>query len=133
MKVISYLNFDGNCRPAMEFYKSVLGGELIAMPFGDTPMSDDMPDFADKIAHACLMGDSWHIMASDCPPGHFEAMKGMNISIHVPTAAEGKALFDKLAVDGTVTMPFEETFWSPGFGLLTDKFGTPWMVNTDMA
>ena len=133
MKVISYLNFDGNCRPAMEFYKSVLGGDLIAMPFGETPMAKDMPDFADKIAHACLMGDGWHIMASDCPPEHFTAMQGMNISVHFPEAAEGKQLFDKLAEGGTIIMPFEETFWSKGFGLVNDKFGTPWMVNTDYA
>ncbi|KJE33607.1 3-demethylubiquinone-9 3-methyltransferase [Thalassospira sp. HJ] len=133
MKVISYLNFDGNCRPAMEFYQSVLGGELIAVPYGDTPMAGDMPDMADKMAHACLVGDGWNIMASDCPPGNFEAMKGMNISIHAPTAAKAREYFDGLAVGGTVIMPFEETFWSKGFGLVNDKFGTPWMINTDMA
>ncbi|AXO13053.1 MULTISPECIES: VOC family protein [Thalassospira] len=132
MKVISYLNFDGNCRPAMEFYQSVLGGELITMSYGETPMAEEMPAMADKMAHACLVGDGWNIMASDSPSEHFEAMKGMNISIHAPTAEKARAYFDGLAVGGTVIMPFEETFWSKGFGLVTDKFGTPWMVNTDM-
>lgn len=132
MKVISYLNFDGNCRPAMTFYQSVLGGELITMPYGDTPMAGDMPDMADEIAHACLMGDGWTIMASDCPGGTFEPMKGMNISIHAPNAEQARAYFDGLAEGGMVIMPFEETFWSKGFGLVNDKFGTPWMVNTDM-
>ena len=132
MKVISYLNFDGNCRPAMEFYQSVLGGELITMSYGETPMAEEMPAMADKMAHACLVGDGWNIMASDSPSEHFEAMKGMNISIHAPTAEKARAYFDGLAVGGKVIMPFEETFWSKGFGLVTDKFGTPWMVNTDM-
>ncbi|BDW98095.1 VOC family protein [Thalassospira tepidiphila] len=132
MKVISYLNFDGNCRPAMEFYQSVLGGELITMSYGETPMAEEMPAMADKMAHACLVGDGWNIMASDSPSEHFEAMKGMNISIHAPTVEKARAYFDGLAVGGTVIMPFEETFWSKGFGLVTDKFGTPWMVNTDM-
>ena len=131
MKVISYLNFDGDCRPAMEFYQSVLGGELIAVPYGDTPMADDMPDMADKLAHACLSGDGWTIMASDSPAPNFEAMKGMNISIHAPTAEKAREYFDGLAVGGTVVMPFEETFWSKGFGLVNDKFGTPWMINTE--
>lgn len=132
MKVISYLNFDGNCRPAMEFYQSVLGGELITMAYGETPMAGDMLDLADKMAHACLVGDGWNIMASDCPPGNFEAMKGMNISIHVPNAEKAREYFDGLAAGGTVIMQFEETFWSKGFGLVNDKFGTPWMINTDM-
>lgn len=132
MKVISYLNFDGNCRPAMEFYQSVLGGELITMSYGETPMAEEMPAMADKMAHACLVGDGWNIMASDSPSEHFEAMKGMNISIHAPTVEKARAYFDGLADGGTVIMPFEETFWSKGFGLVTDKFGTPWMVNTDM-
>lgn len=132
MKVISYLNFDGNCRPAMTFYQSVLGGELITMPYGDTPMAADMPDMADKMAHACLVGDGWTIMASDCPPGTFEPMKGMNISIHAPTVEQAREYFNGLAKGGTVIMGFEETFWSKGFGMVTDKFGTPWMVNTDL-
>lgn len=132
MKVISYLNFDGNCRPAMTFYQSVLGGELITMPYGDTPMAADMPDMADKMAHACLMGDGWTIMASDCPAGTFEPMKGMNISIHAPTVEQAREYFNGLAKGGTVIMGFEETFWSKGFGMVTDKFGTPWMVNTDL-
>ena len=132
MRIISYLNFDGNCRPAMEFYQSVLGGELITMSYGETPMAEEMPAMADKMAHACLVGDGWNIMASDSPSEHFEAMKGMNISIHAPTVETARAYFDGLAVGGTVIMPFEETFWSKGFGLVNDKFGTPWMVNTDM-
>ncbi|MHC8491449.1 VOC family protein [Thalassospira sp. SM2505] len=132
MKLITYLNFDGNCREAFEFYKSVLGGELIMMAYGDTPMAGDMPDHNDKIAHACLMGDDWHLMASDCPPGYFSPMQGMNASLHFEKPDEAKKIFDALSVGGTVTMPFEETFWSPGYGIFVDRFGTPWMINTEM-
>jgi PhnB protein len=131
MRIISYLNFDGNCRPAMAFYQSVLGGELITVPYGDTPMAAEMPDMADKMAHACLSGDGWTIMASDSPAPNFEPMKGMNISIHAATADQARAYFDGLADGGTVIMPFAETFWSKGFGLVNDKFGTPWMINTE--
>ncbi len=133
MKLITYLNFDGNCRQAFEFYQSILGGELIMMPFGDTPMAAESPEHNDKIAHACLMGDGWHLMASDCPPEYFTKMQGMTASLHFENATDARKMFDTLSKDGQVTMPFEETFWSPGYGMFTDKFGTPWMINTDMS
>ncbi|KEO57736.1 MULTISPECIES: VOC family protein [Thalassospira] len=133
MKLITYLNFDGNCRQAFEFYQSVLGGELIMMPFGDTPMAGDTAELNDKIAHACLMGDGWHLMASDCPPGYFAKMQGMTASLHFEKATDARKMFDTLSSGGEVTMPFEETFWSPGYGMFTDKFGTPWMINTEMS
>lgn len=131
MRLITYLNFNGNCREAFEFYQSVLGGELYMMAFGDTPMAGDMPAHHDKIAHACLMGDGWDLMASDAPD-HFNPMQGMNASLHFENPADARKIFEALATGGTVTMPFEETFWSPGFGTLIDPFGTPWMINTNM-
>ncbi|MBO6770425.1 MULTISPECIES: VOC family protein [unclassified Thalassospira] len=133
MKLITYLNFDGNCRPAFEFYQTILGGDLIMMAYGDTPMAGDMSEHNDKIAHACLIGDGWQVMGSDCPPDYFNKMQGMTASLHFDTAAQAKAIFDRLSVGGVVTMPFDKTFWSPGYGMFVDKFGTPWMINTEMS
>ena len=68
-------------------------------------------------------------MGSDVPPEHYSAPQGFGVTVAVPTTAEAERIFKALAEGGRVTMPFEATFWSPGFGMVTDRFGTPWMVN----
>jgi PhnB protein len=72
-------------------------------------------------------------MGSDAPTEHFAPAQGMYVSLHVPTVGEGKRLFDAFADGGKVAMPFAQTFWSAGFGMVTDRFGTPWMVNVNQA
>lgn len=126
-----YLNFDGNCADAMRFYERTLGGKLEMMTFGSTPMSDDTPpEYRDKIMHACLSADGQSLMASDAGPwAPFEGSKGFSVALVYPIATEGQRIFDALSEGGNVTMPMQKTFWVEAFGMVTDRFGTPWLVN----
>jgi PhnB protein len=81
--------------------------------------------------HLTMTAGSSVLMGSDAPPQHYVKPQGFGVSVHVKSADEGRRIFDALAEGGLVTMPFEKTFWSPGFGMLTDRFGTPWMVNVE--
>lgn len=130
MKLTPYLNFDGQCAEAFRFYEKVLGGKLEVMSHGDSPIRDQVPpDWHDRVMHARLVIGDQVLMASDNPPGRHEAARGMYVTIGLEDTAEGKRVFDALAENGTVQMPFAETFWAAGFGMLVDRFGTPWMIN----
>ena len=126
-----YLFFDGNCAEAMRFYERALGGKLEAlMTHAQSPVAAQTPPgSANRIMHASLNLGDHRLMASDAMPGHYEGMKGFSLSLSYPTAAEAKRVFDALAEGGKVTMPLDKTFWAEAFGMLVDRFGTPWMVN----
>ena len=125
-----YIAFKGNCRQAIEFYKSALGAEvLFTQTVGDSPMSDMGP--AENIMHCTIkVGDSTIMMCDDPSP---EAAGNGNISLAIGLndPARAKQLFDNLANGGSVAMPLDKTFWAEAFGMVTDKFGVKWMVNCD--
>ena len=130
--MIPYLHFDGCCEEAFGVYAKVQGGEiLVMMRHEGTPAADHVPpEWRNKIIHARLKAGEHVMMGSDAPPGHFAPMKGFSVSLHPETGAEGRRVFDALAEGGSVQMPFQPTFWSSqGFGMCTDRFGVPWMVN----
>jgi len=128
----AYLMFEGNCADAMRFYELILGGKLMMMTNAESPMADKTPPGrGDKILHARLEIDGRMLMASDSPME--EPKKGFSMSLVYPTVPEARRVFDALAEGGKVTMEFQKTFWAEGFGMLTDRFGTPWMVNGGMA
>jgi PhnB protein len=131
MDFIPYLNFNGTCGAAFKFYEHVLGGTIeFLQTHGESPMKDHVPaDWHDKVMHVCLDVEGQKLMGSDAPSDDFVPAQGMYVNIRVPTAGEGKRIFDALASGGQVTMPFAKTFWSDGFGMTVDRFGTPWMVN----
>jgi PhnB protein len=133
MRTNPYLFFDGNCEEAFRFYERVLGGKIIAMvPHSGTPAEQNVPaEWRDKIMHAALQVGEDTLMASDAPPRYRQPMSGFSVSLQFADTAEAKRVFDALAEGGTVKMPFEETFWAAGFGMVTDRFGTPWMMNCD--
>ena len=130
-----YLFFGGNCEEAIAFYKKTLGAEVeMVMKFKDSPEpmpADKMkPGFENKVMHSSFrIGDST-IMASD---GCDEATQfsGFSLSITVPDTAAADRTFSALGAGGKVTMPLAPTFWSPKFGMLTDKFGIGWMVSVE--
>ena len=130
---IPYLSFNGNCKPAMQFYEKALDATIEALiTNGDTPMADQFPPEArDRIMHACLnFKDGGSLYAGDCPPGvAFEATKGIAITMNYPTVAEATLRFNALAEGGTVQMPLGIVFWAKIFGMVTDRFGTPWIIN----
>jgi PhnB protein len=133
MQLNPYLTFDGRCKAAFEFYAKCLGGKIVAMiPYGETPAAEHTPpDWQDKIIHARLTVGDQVLMASDAPPDRYEAMKGISVTLGIDDPAEAERVFYALAEGGTVQMPFEETFWAVRFGMLVDKYGTPWMINCE--
>jgi len=131
----SYIFFDGRCAEAMRFYEQTLGGKLEAlMTYGDSPEPEHCPAGAkDLVMHARLALDGRALMASDNPPGHpASPMSGFALSLQYPSAQEARRIFDALAQGGEVRMPMQKTFWAEAFGMLVDRFGTPWMVGGGM-
>ena len=135
MQLNPYLFFNGKCESAFKFYEQCLGGKIVMMQtHGESPAKDHVPaDWQDKVIHARLVVGDSVLMGSDAPLPHYAAPQGMQVSISVATPAEAERIFKALAENGKVTMPFQKTFWSPGFGMCVDQFGIPWMVNTEQA
>lgn len=132
MRLQPYLHFDGDCREAFTFYQEVLGGELRAMlTYGDGPPELAGPAWRDKILHATLVIGEQELLGSDAVAGRYQPPAGFDVTIAGVDAAEGKRIFAALAQGGAVTMPMQETFWTAGFGMLTDRFGIRWMINCD--
>ena len=131
MEIAPYLNFNGQCAAAFAFYQQVLGGTIeMIQKYAETPAKDHVPaDWQDKVLHARLVVGTCALMGSDAPPSMFKPTQGMTVALVLPTVADGERIFAALSEGGTVRMPFQKTFWSPGFGDLVDRFGTPWMVN----
>jgi PhnB protein len=133
MKINPYLNFDGQCKAAFEFYAQCLGGKIVFMQtHGDSPMAEHTPpDWHDRILHAQLAVGDMVLMASDTPPGSYNPPQGLYLLLAVETTDEAERIFQRLAENGSVQMPIAETFWAARYGLVTDQYGTPWMINCD--
>ncbi len=128
----AYLTFDGNCADAMRFYERTLGGTLEVLTTHDeSPMVGQTPPGSGKrILHARLALDGRVLMASDSMAGQpYPGMKGFSLALTFPTVADAQRIFNALADGGKVTMPLQKTFWAGTFGMVVDRFGTPWMVN----
>ncbi len=135
MELTPYLMFNGDCAAAFKFYEKTLGGKIVMMQtHGESPMKDQvLPGWQDKIIHVRMEVGDQALMGSDAPPDNYAAPQGLYVSISFTSQSEAERIFKALAEGGKVQMPFEKTFWSPGFGMLIDRFGTPWMVNTQPA
>jgi PhnB protein len=131
MKFVSYLTFDGRCREAFDFYAKTLGGKIVAMiSHGETPAAEQVPaDWHDKIINAHLVVGDQELMGCDAPPQFFNGHEGFSVSIQLDEESEAERIFTALAEGGAVTMPLAPTFWAKRFGMLRDRFGTPWMIN----
>ena len=133
MNLNPYLNFNGDCEEALNFYAKVLGGKVVAMiRASDTPMKDHAPaDRQHKIMHGRIMVGDTVLMASDAPPDYYKPAQGLTVTINIPEAAEAERVYAELSVGGTIQMALQETFWATRFGTFTDKYGTPWMINCE--
>lgn len=128
----SYLFFDGNCAQAMQFYERTLGGKMeMSMTYGEAPDPEHCPPGSkDRVMHCSLLIGDRRLMASDAPAGQPpKGMHGFGLSLGYASVDEARAIFNALSEGGQMTMPFGKTFWAEGFGMATDKFGTPWMVS----
>lgn len=132
MDFSTYLFFNGQCAEAFNFYEQCLGGKVQAMTYAGSPMESTIPaDWRDKIIHARLTVGDQTLMGSDPPPGHYQKPQGFSVSISVNDVAEGERIFNRLSEGGTLTMPYQKTFWAAGFGMCVDRFGIAWMVNCE--
>jgi PhnB protein len=137
MKIVTSLSFRGQCREAFEFYAKVLGGKITAaMPYGDAPPGMPITDekYKSWLMHCWLDVGDQALMGADMDIGWARNIakpkNGFDVTLHTKDKAEAQRWFDQLSEGGKTVMPFGETFWSPGFGSLIDRFGIPWMVNT---
>jgi PhnB protein len=132
-RIEPYLTFGGRCEEALEFYKRALGADVeMMMRFKESPEPPPPgmvpPGFESKIMHSSFLVAGNRIMASDgC--GDDKNFTGFSLSISVPNEAAADKAFKALADGGKITMPLTKTFWSPKFGMLTDRFGLGWMVS----
>jgi len=132
MQFTPYLNFNGNCKEAFEFYAELFGGEITSLLTFDQgpPEMDCPPAMKDMVMNAQLQIGNQLLMASDAMESYREP-QGMHITIGVSKPEEAERVFAGLSEGGSVQMPMVETFWARRFGMLTDRYGIPWMVNCD--
>ena len=137
-KLNAYLTFDGLCEAAFRHYATLLGGEIVSlMRWRDAPGMGEggtMPaDWLDKVMHAELAVDGARLMGGDPPPAHRQVPAGMSVALLVATPEEADRVFHGLTEGAAIAMPMQQTFWSRRFGMLTDRFGTPWIINCEAA
>jgi len=138
MLVRPYLSFEGRCEEALEFYKSAVGAEVTAlMRFSDAPEppppSAVAPGSENKVMHACLRIGATEIMATDGGCQGQSGFSGVSLALSVGSEGEAERVFAALAEGGEVRMPLGQTFFSPAFGMLADRFGVAWMVVAEPA
>jgi len=128
-----YLMFDKSCREAFTRYQEIFGGDLTLLRMGDMPGEQVPADQADLIIHAALNVDGRLLMGSDDPTGGYRGVEGIHVyheASDIPTADK---VYDALAEGGEATQPMMETFFSPKWGMCTDRFGVRWMVGVRQA
>ena len=132
MKLNPYPSFNGNCEEAFNFYASTLGGQIETMiRYEGSPMEKHAAGLGEKIMHARLDVAGIKLMGSDSMPGQYKVPAGIQLSLDLTDEAEAERIFHALAKDGTVTMVLQKTFWARQFGMITDRFGIPWLINCE--
>ncbi len=133
MQLNPYLQFNGQCEAAFNFYKQCLGGKIgFKITYGESPMAAQTPsELRGKIMHIRLIAGDMVLMGSDSPPERFDAPKGFWVSLGIETPEEAERIYQALSEKGTIAMPLAETFWAQRFGMFVDQFGIPWMINCE--
>jgi len=131
MNINPYLNFNGNCLEAFEYYAELMGADItFKQTFGESPMAKDTPpENHNNIMHATLAIGTHVIMGSDAPDNRYVKPQGIWVSLNMEDTARAEAIFTSLTKGGIVAMPFQATYFSKGFGMVTDRFNIPWMVH----
>lgn len=126
-----HVAFPGTCREAMQFYADMLGGHIeCLMSYAETPAAEHVsPSLHDRIIHASLNLRGRRLMGADMAPEQYTPPQGVQVQLAYQEIEQASRTFARLAEGGEVIMPFESTFWSAGFGMITDRFGVQWMIN----
>ena len=135
MRISAHLCFDGQCREAIQLYQRTLGGTIQTMlTYGESPMASSTdPRWHDRVVHATLVLPDFELTGVDMLPGSYQRPQGFFVTLTVAGLARAKEIFGAIAQGGAIQVPFDKTFWSPGFGVLVDRFGIPWEINADGA
>ena len=135
MKLSPHLTFFGQCEAAFRFYEQTLGGtDLRLFPYGKTPMASELsPEWRTKIVHASLTVADSTLAGADVLPEQYEAPRGFFVLFGASNPTEAERVFNALADGGVVRMPLQQTFWSPSYGVVVDRFGTPWEISSEPA
>lgn len=129
---IPYINFDGQAREALAFYKDCFGGELQLLEVGNSPMAQHFPpERYSYIMHGQLNNEHFVLMASDLTPPPFTAGNNFAVMVACATEEECRRYFEKLSEGGHVYDPLKMQFWGALFGVVTDRFGTRWSIGWD--
>lgn len=130
MKLTPYIHYAGNAEEALNFYRDVFHGEIVALNrYGDSPMATD-EDYKQKIIHARLKFADNILMLSDTFKGNDVGTHGnIQLSVEMPDKGQMETVFSALAAGGKIVMPLQDQFWGATFGMLQDKFGVSWMFN----
>ncbi len=133
MHLNPYLGFDGSCEEAFKFYEITLGGKIKAMmTFEGTPAAEHVPaEWRKKIMHTALDLGGPVLMGSDARGEHYHKPQGISVSLSVEKVADAERIFGAFAEGGKVLMAIQQTFWAARFGMVTDRFGIPWMINCE--
>lgn len=127
-----YLYFDGNCREAFTRYQEIFGGELIVMDGTEAPPDAGIPaDKADLVMHASLVNGDELLMASDSYDDDFAPPSGIVVHYTTTDVDRAKAIFADLSDGGDVQRPGQPEFWTPFYGVVIDRFGTPWQISVE--
>lgn len=131
MPTMPYIHFQGQCAEALAFYAEVFGGTgLQVMRYAEGPEAPAAWKDSPRVMHGQVTLQDGTLMASDYPPGVTgDAQKGFSVMQTAPDVAAGQAVFDRLAEGGAVIEGYKATFFSPGFGMVQDKFGTHWIIS----
>jgi PhnB protein len=131
MQLTPYLNYKGDCAAAFKFYEKSLGGKIeMLQTHGETPMKDQVPaEWHKQVMHAQINIGGAVLFGADSPPDQYEKPQGISVALQIDDPTDAERKFKALSDGGNVTMPIQQTFWAQRFGMVTDKFGIPWMVN----
>lgn len=132
MRIDFHINFAGQCQEAFEFYQSLLGGEVELLTYAASPAKESVPsDWAKKIVHGSFIFNGLHIAGADVLPASYQKLQGFQLLLQLKSSTYAQRIFEAFAEGGTITMPLQKTFWSEAYGIVTDRFGVPWEVNSD--
>jgi PhnB protein len=131
MRLNPYLSFDGQCEAAFKFYEQCLHGKIIMLVrYGDSPLvRQTPPQWHHRVLHATFSCGEHILQGADALPETYRKPQGFSVMLNVGSAVEAERIFNALVADGTVQIPFQESFWAARFGVLVDQFGTPWTIN----
>lgn len=131
MRLHPYLNFKGQCEEAFKFYEQHLNaGPGPLFRYEGTALVSQVPaGWQNKIMHGSITVGGQTLMGVDTAPAQYEEPKGFSLTLQFSDVSEAERIFHALAEDGKIVLPLEKTFWAERFGMVTDKFGIPWLIN----